>query len=260
MATVLAVAIGLGFLAGWGAPAAAGGLTATYAFTWAGLEVGELEAEVAEDGAGYRVAWRGRTVGLIGTLFPYASEGASEGRRESGRLRPERFAGRSVWRDGSGAWGVAFDPDGQVARIDLPEEQRAEREPVPEALQVAPDPATLALRAIAAAGPGTRLEASSFDGKRAVRFALACADPATPAGGVAAELLCTVEGRLLAGASRRWRERQGDQADRREPVKVWLQPGLWPDELWPVRVEAPTRFGTVEARLVRAEPRPHMGR
>lgn len=244
--------------------AAAEAVTATYVFRWGGIEVGELEATLREDGGaeagGYRVSWRGRTTGLAGALFPFTGEGESVGRRESGRYRSGVYAVRS--RRGGGAvaaWRVGFAPDGRAARVEVPPEQLAGREPVPEALRVGPDPAALALAAIAGAAPGARLDGASFNGKRAARFALACADAPEPG---AALLPCTVQGRLVAGAAR---DHPPDPPG--EPVRVWLRPGAprpgsgggpgggW----WPVRAEASTRFGAVEVRLVGTGPGPHIG-
>ena len=37
------------------------------------------------------------------------------------------------------------------------------------------------------------------------------------------------------------------------PVAVWLGRGIFADAFWPVRVEAPTRYGIVTARLVSLE-------
>jgi hypothetical protein len=252
-----AARVGLALLVlGGPPPAAAETLTATYALSWAGLEVGELETVVAEQAdGGYRVAWQGRTRGLVGALHPFTGWGRSEGRRDGRRFVSARYAGRSRWRDGGTAWLVAFGPDGRATRVEIPPEQLAEREPVPEPLRAAPDPAALALTAIAAAGPGARAAGTSFDGRRAVRFALGCAAAPSEEG----ELACTVEGRLLAGAARAGRARPGAAADR-DPARVWLRAdvhegGGW----WPVRIEVPARFGTVTARLVRAERRPHIG-
>ena len=125
----------------------------------------------------------------------------------------------------------------EPAEIQLSQAELADREPVPAAMQVGPDPATLALMAIAAARPGAGLKAASFDGKRAIGFELTCA--AATAGG---ELPCSVETRLLAGASRRWRERQ-PQPDERPPVQVWLQHRTDADGFWPARLEVPSPFG-----------------
>ena len=129
-----------------------------------------------------------------------------------------------------------------------------QRDPVPPALQKAPDPLALALGATRIAAPGARLEGVSFDGKRAVRFELACADaeqalaPDDPAVSIHSALDCTVDGELIAGASRRWQS--GRDTDRR-PTRVLLGRGIVPGRYWPVRVEAETRFGMVVVRLTR---------
>ena len=234
-----------------GAAAADGALTAVYVFSWAGMDVGELRAEVVETGEGYRTVWSGRTTGLIGTLFPFTSSGAAQGRRAGARYLPDAYDGQSRWRDGGGAWRVEFGQDGRASAVQVPPADLVDREPVPAALRQGPDPASLALMAIAAAGPGARLAAVSFDGKRAVGFDLACAATIVATDG---ELACSVESRLLAGASRQWRERQ-PEPDQRLPVRVWLRPSVAVDEFWPVRVEAPSRFGTIAARLTSLEKR-----
>jgi hypothetical protein len=259
LATLAALALAVGT-----APAAAESLTATYAVTWRGLEVGTFDAEVAADDAGYRTAWQGRATGLVGTLFPFATIGASDGARgRGGACRPREYTGRSRWRDHDRAWRVVFGGDGRAAEVEVPADELAEREPVPAALRVGPDPAALALTAIAAAKPGARMVASSFDGKRSVRFALACGDAASDPAGVVgpAEIACTVESQLLAGASRRWRARSPD-ARQAEPVRVWLRQGTGGgggQGYWPVRAQAASRFGTVEVRLVRLEHHPAAG-
>jgi Protein of unknown function (DUF3108) len=241
-------------------PAAAGSLTATYAVTWGGMEVGMFDTEVAADDGGYRTAWQGRTTGLVGTLFPFATMGASEGARGlGGAFLPREYTGRSRWRDGDRAWRVVFGGDGRAAEVEVAADELAEREPVPADLRVGPDPAALALTAIAAAKPGARMVAGSFDGKRAVRFALTCGDAASDGSGVApAEIACTVESQLLAGASRRWRGRSPD-AREAEPARIWLRRGVSGQGYWPVSVQVPSWFGTVEAHLVRLERRPAAG-
>ena len=254
-------ALGTVVLALGAAPAGAESLTATYAVTWRGLEVGTFDAEVAVHDGGYRTAWQGRTTGLVGTLFPFATMGTSEGARgRGGAFLPREYTGRSRWRDGDRAWRVVFSGDGRAAEVEVPADELAEREPVPPDLRVGPDPAALALTAIAAAKPGARMVAGSFDGKRAVRFALACGDAAASDRGGAgpAEIACTVESELLAGASRRWRERSPD-AREAEPARIRLRQGVGGQGYWPVTARVPSRFGTVEARLVRLERRPAAG-
>ena len=65
-----------------GQAAAAGSrLVAAYAFTWAGIEVGELETEIVEAEGTYRVTWSGRTTGVVGLMFPFESHGSAAGQR-----------------------------------------------------------------------------------------------------------------------------------------------------------------------------------
>ena len=97
--------------------------------------------------------------------------------------------------------------------------------------------------------PGASLAAASFDGKRVVGFALDCAGTVVAGEG---ELACTVEGQLLAGASREWRDRQPEPTPR-PAVRVWLRPSPDAGGFWPVRVEAPSRFGTIVAHLTSLE-------
>jgi hypothetical protein len=229
------------------------GVTAVYAFSWAGVDVGRFEVALEASGTGYRAAWEVGTAGIMGTLFPFVSEGTAEGRREGDRFLPSRFDGRSEWRDGGSQWRVAFAPDGRAVTVEVPPEDMADREPVPEALRVGPDPASLALAAISRVAPGVRLDGHSFDGRRAVRLQLACADE-----NAAPELACTVSSQLLAGATHGWRERMSGEPSR-EPVRVWLRTGVHGDGFWPVRLEAPSRFGTVEARLISIDPIPAAG-
>ena len=236
-----------------GAADGAEGMSAVYAFTWGGLEVGRFEVRLEAEGAGYRASWEAGTAGMVGTLFPFSSQGSAEGRREGDRFLPSRFDGSSRWRDGGSEWRVAFAADGRATQVEVPEADLAAREPVPEVLQVGPDPASLALTAIVRAAPGSQLDGQSFDGRRSVRVALDCEE--ADAG---ADVACTVSGQLLAGASRTWRERSRGEAER-EPWRVWLRSGVHELGLWPVRLEAATRFGTVIARLVTVDGMPAAG-
>ena len=243
-------------------------LFAGYAIEWQGLPIGVFETELVTDDDSYRVSYEARTTGILGWLFPFVSQGSSEGRRTAAEVMPQSYQGGSRRRDDSSSWAVRFGADGRAVEVEVPEEDRVDREPVPPALQVAPDPLGLALGAIDAAMPAARFSGTSFDGKRALRFELACADALAPLGdapsGAAAAaddeaLACTVDGELIAGASRRWQGRTMRDDDRR-PAAVWLGRGIFADGFWPMRVEAPTRYGTVVARLVRLEPAAAAGR
>lgn len=237
-------------------------LFAGYEIEWQGLPIGVFETELATEAEGYRVLYEARTTGILGWLFPFVSRGSSEGTRTAAEVRSQSYQVGSRRRDDSSAWAVRFGADGRAIEVELPEEDRLDREPVPPALQVAPDPLGLALGAIGAAAPAVRFTGTSFDGKRALRFELACADDlvpladAPPGAAAAADteaLACTVDGELIAGASRRWQGRTMRDDDR-GPASVWFGRGIVGDGFWPVRVEAPTRYGTVTVRLVRLEP------
>ncbi|MFL5334393.1 MAG: hypothetical protein ACJ8H8_14690, partial [Geminicoccaceae bacterium] len=71
---VVALAVGDSGRAG-----ATDSITATYAFSWAGMEVGTFEARVEATAATYSARWEGRTTGIVGTMFPFTSRGSAQG-------------------------------------------------------------------------------------------------------------------------------------------------------------------------------------
>jgi hypothetical protein len=225
---------------------------AAYALSWRGLEIGRFEITLRVDEAAYRLAYTARTTGFVGWLFPFTSIGASEGDMAAPGPVPARYAGESSRRDGISTWAVDFGPDGLARRVEVTVPEDEERDPVPHALRVAPDPLALALHATRAAAPGARFEDMSFDGKRAVRFELVCEPaerllvPDHPTLAIERALGCSLDGEVAAGASRRWRS--GRDADR-EPARVFLSREIVAGRYWPVRVEAQTRFGPVVAYL-----------
>lgn len=247
-ASLLALGIALGSL-----PASAETVgRAAYTVHWGGFEVATVDTAVVLDAARYRLSWNGATTGFLGRLFPLESEGVSEGARAGNALLPEHFAGESRRAEEVRPWSVAYAPDGRAVRVDLPDDEREEREPVPAVLQRGPDPLALALETVLAATPGLAASATSFDGRRAMRLSANCGEApiAVAAGGddpPRPALLCSVKGEVTAGRHRRWHDR--DQT-RREPVRVRLEQGVVGDLWWPVRIEAPTRWGLVVAHLV----------
>jgi hypothetical protein len=227
-------------------------LEAAYELSWSGLEIARFEVTLAADEAAYRVAYAARTTGFIAWLFPFTSTGASEGGMAGVVPVPERYAGRSSRRDGTSSWSVEFGPNGDARRVEVKVPEDEERDPVPKALRVAPDPLALALQATRAAAPGIRFAGVSFDGKRAVRFELVCEPaeralvPDDPALAIGRALGCTLDGEVAAGASRRW---QSGRDAARQPAQILLSREIVAGRYWPVRVEAQTRFGAVVARL-----------
>jgi hypothetical protein len=237
-------------------------LVAGYEIEWQGLPIGAFETEVLTDADRYRITYRARTTGFLGWLWPFSSEGSSEGSLAAMQPMPEYYQVFSRRPDEDDRWAVRFGADGRAVHVDVPIEELVEREPVPAELRVAPDPLALAFAAIDAAAPGAKLAGTSFDGKRALRLEGACAEDLValadaPLGAAAAAepeaLACTVDGELAAGASRRWQGRTL-RDDNREPVAVWLGRGILEDGFWPLRVEAPTRYGIVTIRLVSLGP------
>ncbi|HMR33991.1 MAG TPA: DUF3108 domain-containing protein [Geminicoccaceae bacterium] len=222
---------------------------ASYEVSWQGIEVATVETELSENDGGYRLAWRGRTSGFLGVVYPFVSEATSEGGRAEDGRQPRSHAGRSLRGGETKAWMVDFGVGGSAVRVDIPEDDRMDREPVPMGLQVGPDPLSLALLALDGAGPGTRMTGRAFDGRRAFELSSACADAVEVLPETGEALLCTVEGKLLAGASRRWRDR-GQPPEERPPARIWLGRDVVTDGWWPVRMEASTRWGTVIVRLV----------
>lgn len=225
---------------------------AAYELDWKGLTIAKVTAELSEADGGYRLAWRGQTSGFLGVVYPFESSAVSEGQKVEDGLAPRLYGGWSLRGDEARAWAVDFGGDGRAVRVEIPEDDRHDREPVPTEMQVGPDPLSLALLALGRAGPGVQQTGMAFDGRQAFHLAAACAERTGPQGEIGDALLCTVEGRLLAGASRRWRDR-GLPPEERPPAQVWLARDVVTAGWWPVRVEATTRWGVVTMRLVPAE-------
>ncbi len=259
LSLLLAAAAIVGIAAVPAVAAAEGPLRATYAVRWGGIEIGRFSTELRRSegltGESYHLAYQARTSGPLRWVVGLESDGWAAGQLVDGVVRPEHFRGQSSWRDGEGYWRVSFDADGLAREVELDAATRDDREPVPEALRRGPDPLSLMLEAMQLAAAGAILEGRSFDGRRAMRYSLACAaepSPIQPAAlGAAARdaLVCTADGELVAGRSKRWGERADEQTRERSPVRVWLVPELGGMPHWPVRIEATSRWGTVTVEL-----------
>lgn len=227
------------------APVGAAELRGSYEVLWSGLRVAAFELAVESGPEDYRITYRARSVGFLAVLFPFSSEGASQGQRVGGELVPVSYAASSTRRDERNVWSVRFAPDGRASEVVVPPDDATERDPVPDNLRRGPDPGALALGALAAAAPGARRSGASFDGRRVVRFDLACPEREGEPG----VLVCTVAGEQIAGWHRQWSDRGRGSDEAREPARVWLRAGLFGPGYWPERIEAQTRFGRVIARL-----------
>ena len=239
------------------AAAAAESSAATYAFSWAGFEVGEIRGAVVEADGDLPRCWAGRTTGSSVPCSRSSRDGSAQGRREGERFmaralrRRERVARRRQHLAGrpSRRW------SGHRGRGALPRTCRARA------------------GARGAAG-GARPGIAGPDGDRG-RAARDRASPpaASTAGGrsasswpaptrsrpAPAELACTISEPAAGRRPRaRWRASRPAGATGSR-VRVWLRRGAAGASYWPVRLEAASRFGTVTVRLDqhgRRSPRP----
>lgn len=235
--------------------AAAATLEADYVVRWSGMEIGRFDTALRRRGNDYHLSYQARTSGPLRWVVDFSSAGWAAGRIDAEGVVPRHFRGQSRWRDGGGFWRVSFAADGRVTELALDDATRADREPVPDELQRGPDPLSLMLAAVQDAGAGERLAASSFDGRRAMRYDLACAQersvvqPVALGGAPRDALLCEVDGALVAGRSQRWSDRAEVRAQDRSPVRIWLVAEVGGLAHWPVRLEADSRYGTVTVEL-----------
>jgi hypothetical protein len=254
---LLAAALLATALAGPAAAATGEPLEAGYVIRWSGIEIGRFTTELRRNAERYHLAYQARTSGPLRWLVGLESDGWAIGRLVEGGVEAEHFRGESSWRTGAGYWRISFAEDGRATEATVDAATRADREPVPEALRRGPDPLSLMLAAMQAATPGEVVDGQSFDGRRAMRYTLACEAESSPIQPVALGLapreglVCAADGELLAGRSKRWGDRMDAETRDREPVRIWLVPEIGGMPHWPVRIEAESSWGTVTVELER---------
>ena len=231
-------------------------VAADYVVRWVGVEIGRVQTELRRDDETYHLAYRSWTSGPLRWIVDLRSDGWAAGRMAGqGRPQVEHFRGRSSSNHGESAWQVSFDAEGRVTALDVDDATRSDREPVPPTLQTAPDPMTLMFKTMFEVAEGGSFTATSFDGRRAMRYVMTCEREHTPiqpialaaAGGTA--LVCDADGELTAGRSQRWGSLTDDEPSEREPVRIWFAPGLGDMPYWPVRAEATSRYGRIAVEL-----------
>ena len=242
MKTAAKLAVTASVLMGAGAAQAN---VAAYELAWRGVAIGEFEVAVDAEAERYHISYEARSTGILAVFFPFESRGWSAGAISDGEVLASNHSAMSSFRDQERNWTIGFGADGAVTELDI-NADGDEREPVPAALQRAPDPLALALSALQDASPGVEIEGQSFDGRRAVRVEMSC--PEADENDV--ELTCTIEGELLAGASKRWRDEHEGEPPVRRPVNVRLSRTVMNDLWWPVWLEVESRFGPVTATMV----------
>lgn len=243
------------------APAAAEaqGTRATYEVHALGGTVLELEARFELTERGYRVETRMRTRGIAAVLVAAENVSRAEGGWAGDRPAPAEFLSEGTWRGSTRR--IALGWRGAEPRVLelVPPEPEAERERVPEAMQIGTVDILSAFaglaRHVGRAGH-CDLAAPIFDGRRRNDFATRSEgrEVIRPWRGAwhGEALRCGYEGRMVAGF-RRDRDRARDAEPQRGTA--WIAAPYPGAPAIPVRLDIPSRMlGSMTAVLVRAEP------
>ncbi|MEZ5825598.1 MAG: DUF3108 domain-containing protein [Geminicoccaceae bacterium] len=235
--------------------------SASYEIRWSGLTVGEAEVMLEENAGASALTLQTASTGVLDWIVNYRSRIESRSTRLGERVLETRFrASRSL--DGEAQdWTMLFGEKGELVEFDMPSAIADEHEEVPPHLARGPDPLALAATVMSELSPGRRLDATSFDGKRALALEMQCSDveeevAPLPERMPEPALVCELDGQLLAGASKRWakerqeREQSGREDDEDRGVRIWLSDSLLPGRRLPVLAHGRSRWGTVVARLV----------
>ncbi len=221
-------------------------ISTLYDVRWEGLKIGEFDLDLALGEDSYSIEYQAESTGAVGVMIGFKSAGSSGGARDGGKVRAAVYRGMSEWRGGGSRWSVNFDDQGRAVDILIPQDSTEERGTVPADLKLAPDPLGLALQSIIDIAPGSVIEGDSFDGKRAVRYRLECPtaedDPIS--------MVCSAEGRLVAGGSAEPEERRDSGLRANDSVLLTMQKGILEGHYWPVRIEATSSYGDVAIELV----------
>ena len=224
--------------------------SASYSITWRGFEIAQVATNTRIEDDQYQISFDSKTVGLVGTIFPFTSNGTTIGRLTPSGPIPENHSGIRSFRDNTRSWSLDFGEKGEVLKREVDAADLEDRDPVPEELWQAPDPMSLTLKAVLEVGPGVSLSGRSFDGRRVVDASMDCDPNVELDADAQSELLrCQLSGRLVAGASERWRERNEGREENRE-FTIWLAKGLLDESWWPTLMEADTPFGPVAVTLI----------
>lgn len=178
---------------------------AVYQAHVAGLNAVELRASFDFDAAGYRVALRSRTVGLISLFVDTRQDNRADGVWAAGGIKPRNFRIDGVWRGSPRHGHIAFGEAGPSIRDQVPPERG--RAPIGEAdRRDAIDPVSVlvALSRMVSERGGCDGEARVYDGRkleiamaRTVGWEILSRSTATIFTGRA--LRCDVELRLIGG-------------------------------------------------------------
>jgi hypothetical protein len=221
-------------------------LHAQYETYAAGVHVAEVETGFSFDPRAYQISLAYRTTGVVGFFVRGHQLDTVNGSWTGGRATPSRFLGQGVWRGEDRLVEIDYQQTKPVIRQLVPPIV-AEREPVPDSLQVNSidtlSALAVLLRAVATTG---RCETAvrTFDGRRAVEIEAHTVGeellaPTTRSSFEGKALRCNFSGRMLAGF------KFGDDRGRDgKPMhgSAWLAAAVPGGPLLPVRMAFETRW------------------
>ncbi len=220
----------------------------------ASLPVAQLESRVELTGSRYRVASDLRTVGLADVRVGWRAEQVSSGRMVDGSARPSRFASDGIWRDEPRRTEIKYTVAGGIDLDLVPTAENDRHPPVSPAQRTGTVDFMSAMvqlafsQSPADACSGTR---AIFDGRRRYDMVLTAdrEDTLKKAGHAAyagPALRCRVELRRIAGFAA-----EEDGFELPENLFVWLAREGSSGLVLPVKLQAPTEFGTATIFLAR---------
>jgi len=216
------------------------------------LQIMSMRVTVQFEEDRYQASSDGRTVGLIGVLFPWTAASSSSGVRAGGQMRPLRFRSAGEYRGQRRSAELDYDASGAVHAETDPPPEADDRDPVPAALQQSTvDPLTAGINALLSGCQGTL---GVFDGRRRYDLSLSdLGDSDTPSSrhalysGRARHCRAAIQPR--AGF---WRSQPGDE--RPSQIDCWIaspRPGMPPI---PVYLELTAPRGTMSVYLAAIDP------
>lgn len=259
--------------------AAADKINATYKFYWNGLLVSEANTSATIADEAYDFALDFRMRGVAKLFANGRSSARVEGALRDGAPVPARYENSGRWDGKDFSQTMIFDTNGSMLenKLEWPEKwlEEFKRQPVPEDLQVGPDPASIVVALIQRSLSDVTGEAPyvvrSFDGDSVFDWDVSCSadsvdlEPSrkSPFSGAAHE--CGFGGTLVAGeriltekqkkkAEKRRRKEEkrrakGKKVDEPKPPKIWVQSFDNGAYLLPVRAEVSTGMGRVTMYL-----------
>lgn len=259
--------------------AAADKINATYKFYWNGLLVSEANTSATIADEAYDFALDFRMRGVAKLFANGRSSARVEGALQDGAPIPLKYENYGRWDGKDYAQTMTFDATGSMLenKLEWPKKwlEEFKREPVPEDLQVGPDPASIVIaliqRSLSDVTGDAPYVVRSFDGDSVFDWDVSCSadsvdlEPSgkSPFAGAAYE--CGFGGTLVAGeriltekqkkkAEKRRRKEEkrrakGKEVDEPKPPKIWVQSFEDGAYLLPVRAEVSTGMGRVTMYL-----------